>query len=274
MWRDYLPGLGFQLRKDFRYGTAQYFRNEDGTAESREIQPEMEFDFRQGATLVIGALSTFESVREPFSISDVVVPVGEYWFHQGTFMLRLPRLRLALSPAWVVSRFLELEGGYEVNRLDFADRGAGATTQLARLRVKTALNPHMSLSTFGQYSSATGLWIVYNEGLYNERDNGPGPRRRHMRQGASQFGLRPRFQTGAPHSAAPRGLRTPCQVFSRSGQFQHLCFPLGTILGKNGRAPTQMFPLGTILGTPGQHPCDAWPNPPDTFDTWQNPYDT
>ena len=63
-------------------------------------------------------------MREAFTISDVVVPVGEYWFHEGTFILRLPRSRLfrgefngsagtfydgtraslALNPAWVASR--------------------------------------------------------------------------------------------------------------------------------------------------------------------------
>ena len=235
---DYLPGLGFQSRSDFSYwggqlryrllsasdspllaraltlGTAQYFRNSDRTAESRELRPEIELEFRQGSNLTIGTLSSFESVREAFGISDVMVPAGEYWFHEAVFMLRLPRsslfrgefngsagsfydgtrISLALNPAWVVSRFLELEGGFEINRLGFSDRDIRTTTRLARLRVSTALNPQVSLSTFGQYNSATGqttfnvrfryhvregtdLWIVYNEGLYNERDNGLGPRR-------------------------------------------------------------------------------------------------
>ena len=236
--RDYRPGLGFQSRRDYTYGggqlryrqfrddssplvsravqigTAHYFRNADRSAESREIRPEIEFDFRQGSNLTVGTLSSFEGVREEFAISDVVVPAGDYWFHEATFNLRLPRSALfrgefngsagtfydgtrfgvALNPAWVVSRYLELEAGYEVNRLDFADRDVGVTTQLARLRVNTALNPRVSLSTFGQYNSAVGqttfnvrfryhfregtdLWIVYNEGIHNERDNGLGPRR-------------------------------------------------------------------------------------------------
>ena len=235
---DYLPGLGFQSRRGFSHGgaqlryrqlsdeasplvsralqiaTAHYFRNLDGSAESREIRPEIELDFRQGANLTFGSLSSFESVRVPFPISDVVVPAGQYWFHEATFMLRLPRssrrrgefngsagtfydgtrLSLALNPVWVLSKYLELEAGYEVNRIDFAERNASTTTQLARLRVKTALNPRISLSTFGQYNSAIGqttfnvrfryhfregtdLWIVYNEGLHNERDNELGPRR-------------------------------------------------------------------------------------------------
>lgn len=235
---DYLPGLGFQLRKDFTYGgaqlryrqlrddaspllaralqvsTAQYFRNADRTAESRELKPEIEFDFRNGSNLTVGTLSSFESVREAFPISDVVIPAGEYWFHEATAALRLPRsdlfrgefegsvgsfydgnrIRLSLGPVWVVSKYLELEAGYEVNRLDFAERGVAATAQLGSLRVKTALNPKVSMSTLGQYNNATDrtslnvrfryhfregtdLWVVYNEGFHNERDNGLGPRR-------------------------------------------------------------------------------------------------
>ncbi len=235
---DYLPGLGFQLRRDFTYGgvqlrhrqlrddasplqsrafqisTAQYFRNADRTAESREIRPEIEFEFRSGADLTVGALSSFESVRDPFPISDVMIPAGEHWFHEATSMLRLPRsdflrgefeasvgtfydgtrVRLSVAPVWVVSKYLELEAGYEINRLDFADRGVATTARLGSLRVKTALNPSVSMTTFGQYNGATDqtslnvrfryhfregtdLWIVYNEGFHNDRDAGLGPRR-------------------------------------------------------------------------------------------------
>ncbi len=236
--KDYLPGLGFQLREDFTYGgaqlryrrladaaspllsrafqvsTAQYFRNADGTAESREIKPEIEFQFRGGANLTVGALSTFESVLTPFAISDAGIPAGDYWFHEANAMLRLPRsdlfrgefnasvgsfydgrrIGLSVGPTWVVSKYLELESTWEINRLSFGARNMETTAQLARLKVKTALNPRLSVSTFGQYNNATArtslnvrfryhfregtdLWIVYNEGLFNDRDNGLGPRR-------------------------------------------------------------------------------------------------
>ena len=238
----YRPGLGFQSRRNFSYGagqlgyrqyreadsplrsravsveTAHYYRKDDGTAESREIRPEIEFAFKGGSNVTIGTLSSFESVRSGFWVADRFVSPGEYWFQEANIMLRLPRsavfrgefdasvgtfyggsrLSLAVAPTWTVSRYLEVEAGYEVNRIRFptvdAHRSVSTTTRLALLKLNTALNPRVSMSTFGQYNSATAqtsvnvrfryhfregtdLWIVYNEGLYNERDDGPGPRR-------------------------------------------------------------------------------------------------
>lgn len=224
--RDYLPGLGFQLRKDFtsaagrlRYrrfvgaqsplrswaanlGTSQYFRNDDGAAESREFAPDIEFEFKGGARLTTGVTSSFESVPDSFPVSDVHVLPGDYWFHQGNARLMLARsdnfrgefnasagsfyggrlLGVALNPVWNASKYLELGGGYEVNRLAFPDRDIAATAHLGRMKVQTALNPRVSMTAFAQYNSVTrstavnarfryhfregtDLWVVYNEGL-------------------------------------------------------------------------------------------------------------
>ena len=233
----YRPGLGFQSRRDFNYGagqvgyrqyrdadsplrsravsveTAHYYRKDDGTAESREIRPEIEYDFKGGSNLTLGTLSSFESVRSNFRIANLVIQPGEYWFHEANLMLRLPRsaafrgefngsagtfyggsrLSLALSPTWTVSRYLEVEAGYEVNRIRFPTPAAhvsrNTTTHLTLLKVNTALNPRVSMSTFAQYNSAidqtsvnvrfryhfregTDLWIVYNEGLDSDRGAG------------------------------------------------------------------------------------------------------
>lgn len=234
---DYLPRLGFQLRKDFtsyggqlqykrfngdesglrsialRVNSEHFYRNEDGSAESRSVHPEYEVEFKGGAQVTFGLNYNFESVADSFSISDAVIAPGEYWFHEGSAKVTLARsdmfrgdftatagrfydgarLGLALNPAWNVSKYLELGGGYEVNRLNFAERGVGTTVHLARLKVQVALNTRFSLSSLAQYNSAaeltsfnvrfryhfregTDLWIVYNEGLNTERNNGLDPR--------------------------------------------------------------------------------------------------
>ena len=235
----YRPGLGFQSRRDFNYvagqlgyrqyrdadsplrsravsvETAHYNRRGDGSAESREIRPEFEFDFKGGSNLTIGALSSFESVRSGFRVADLTVRPGEYWFHEANVMLRLPRsatlrgefegsagtfyggsrLGLSLGPTWTVSKYLEVEAGYEVNHIRFPTpfprTSVNTTTQLAVLKLNTALNPRVSMSTFAQYNSTidqtsvnvrfryhfregTDLWVVYNEGLDNDRGVGRG----------------------------------------------------------------------------------------------------
>ena len=127
--------------------------------------------------MTLGVTSSFESVREPFDISDVKIPAGEYWFHESKVEVRLPRTDVfrgqytasagsfyggtrystSLNPAWNVSKYVELGGGYEVNRLNFAAPDASATLHLARLKVQTALNPNVSMSTFAQYNSVTEM---------------------------------------------------------------------------------------------------------------------
>lgn len=229
--RDYLPRLGFQNRTAYRYfgGSAQlksfrgassplrsaalrvntghYIRTEDGTAESRQVAPELRIETKGAAEIELTWTASFESVRDSFDVSEVAVPPGEYWFHEAKARLQLPRtdlfrgaltatagsfyggrrLGLALDPAWNPSRYLELGAGYEVNRLTFPDRGLATTAHLARLKVQIAFDTRMSLSTFGQFSNdadltsfnirfrynfreGTDLWIVYNEGLNTRRD--------------------------------------------------------------------------------------------------------
>jgi hypothetical protein len=234
---DYTPRLGFQLRKDFLfYGghlqykrfkdassslhsvsfqarVGSYFRIADRSAESRAIAPQVTLEFKGGTRFTIGATSSYEGVTRAFSISDAQVPVGNYWFHEGSVRLTKPRagqLRgnfsatagtfydgtrygVALNPIWTVSKHLELGGGYEINRLDFPDRDASTTVHLARLKVSLALDTRISFSTFAQYSDAsdftslnarfryhvregTDLWIVWNEGFNTDTANGLSPK--------------------------------------------------------------------------------------------------
>jgi len=228
---DYLPRLGFQNRTAYRYfgGSAQlktfrdassslrsaalrvstghYIRTEDGSAESRTVVPELHIETKGATEVQLTWTAAFESVRDSFDVSDLVVPPGEYWYHEGKARLQLPRsdllrgdftatvgsfyggrrVGLALNPAWNPSRHLELGGGYEVNRLTFSRRGLATTAHLARLKVQIAFDTRLSLSSFAQFSNdtdlttfnirlrynfseGTDLWIVYNEGLNMDRD--------------------------------------------------------------------------------------------------------
>ncbi len=234
---DYVPRLGFQLRRDFTLYGGQlahtwlggpsatvnavtllvmgenYHRNTDLTVESRSIRPSVSFDFKSTANITAYANAQFEDIEVPFRIGEVSIPPGGYDFTEAGIDWMLPRstifrgdirttvgsfydgrrVGLIFNPTWTVSRYLEVVGGYEVNRIEFPGRGESATTQLGRLRLNFAFNTHLSFSTFAQYNNldnrtsinarfryhfreGTDLWIVYNEGLNFERDRGIDPR--------------------------------------------------------------------------------------------------
>ncbi len=235
---DYRPGLGFQARRDFSFygGGVQYksfrdaesplraisietrtdhfYRNADGSAESRAVAPGVRIEFKGGTNLNFGMVSSFESVEAPFQISEASVEAGDFWFHAAEWNLMLPRTLLVrgdvggsvgsfydgrrynfkFNPAWNPSKHLELGGGYEVNHIDFAGRNSKVTTHLARLKVQVALDTRVSMSTFAQYNTVsdllgfnarfrynfregTDLWLVYNEGVNTVLDNGLDPRK-------------------------------------------------------------------------------------------------
>jgi hypothetical protein len=193
--------------------TGHFLRGEDGSAESRSIAPQLELQFKGGTELRLTGNSRYESVMEAFDVAGVTVPAGDYWFHdvelrwQRSRNLRFrgdytvtagefydgTRLGFTANPAWNPSKHLELNGRYEVNRIEFAGRHESTTTQLARLSVQVAFDTRLSFSTFVQYSNVadltalnarfrfnvregTDLWIVYNEGLNTRRDVADVPR--------------------------------------------------------------------------------------------------
>ena len=203
----------FQAPEASRRSTAlrttarDFTRSADGSTQSRVVEPELSVEFKRGIQIDMGTESRFEDVRTPFEVAGAEILAGDYWFHAGEVEFRLPRTErfrgnvlatagsfydgtrvgVALEPTWNPSVHLQLEGGYEVNRLDFSDRDLAVTTHLTRLRAVAALDTRFSLSALAQYSSAvdlasvnarfryhiregTDLWVVYNEGFHTERE--------------------------------------------------------------------------------------------------------
>ncbi len=194
--------------------SSTYLRNGDGTVESASISPTFDIEFKSGTQLTLTVENAYESVLETFNLSGVtpVVP-GNFWFHEGQARVMLARsrrlrgaasvragsfydgIRVAITggPTWSVSKHLELGGAYTLDRIRFNDRGEALNSHLARLRIQTAADIHLSATALVQYSSVndrlsvnariryhfregSDLWIVYNDDLNTERDVLLGPR--------------------------------------------------------------------------------------------------
>ena len=229
---DYLPRLGFQLRSDFTLfggsteyswflgadsqlravtvggNTEHYYRNSDLTPESRSYAPMLRVGMKSGGFFTLTSRSSFESIRERFSVAGLDINPGEYWFHEAEVSWRLSRgshlrgelggsagsfydgrrVSLQLNPAFNLSRHFEIRPGYDINRFEFPGQ-SHLTTHLARLRLDFSLDTHLSFSALAQYNSTVDqtsvnarfryhfregvdLWVVYNEGYYMDRSNG------------------------------------------------------------------------------------------------------
>lgn len=191
-----------------------FLRNEDGAIETALITPSFALEMKTGATLRLSTDHNYDAVLDSFNVTDntEILP-GSYWFHAATLRLRSSRGRLfrpnftlsvggfydgwkwtlRAGPSWTLSSHLELRGDYEYNRVRFNDRGQGFDAHIARLRVQTALNNHLSLKAFLQYSNVSDLvsinarlryhfsegndlWFVYDEGVNTQRGQPATPR--------------------------------------------------------------------------------------------------
>ncbi|OGU07473.1 MAG: hypothetical protein A2W29_08950 [Gemmatimonadetes bacterium RBG_16_66_8] len=188
-------------------GGLGFRRNNDGTTESGSLGPGLRAEFKNGGELNLKYRANYESVLDSFDLTDgVPVPPAAYWFHEGELAYRAPlstsfrpsfvavagqfyggyRVSFTANPAWNPSRHLELGVDYGFNAIRFPDRELSVDVHLLRLRVQTAYDAHLSLSTFWQYNSATDvasvnarlrynvregndLWVVYNEAVNTDR---------------------------------------------------------------------------------------------------------
>lgn len=185
-----------------------HLRNADRAVETSEVAPFADLTLKSGATLIARMRHSFDDVTVPFSFSpDVGVPVGGYRFTgfevtHNTAPGRLLRQRTAvvagtyyggrrvtvtLGPTWSASKFLEVGASYQVNWIEFAERGQELTAQVGRIRLESTLSTRFAATTFVQYNSLTDgvtanlrlrfsprdgqdLYLVFNDGLNTDRE--------------------------------------------------------------------------------------------------------
>jgi hypothetical protein len=183
------------------------FRNSDGALESGQYAFWVQWDTKAGGGGWLEPKWFIENVLTPFRIADQIdIPAGRYRFADFQVVWLMPsgrkvrasidaragsyfdgrRQQVLLTPTWNVSPHLELSGDYQLTRLQFDTRQQAADVQLARLRVRGAVNSRASGNAFIQYNSTTdrlGLnirlrynfaegtdfWLVLDEGIATER---------------------------------------------------------------------------------------------------------
>ncbi|MGE0554273.1 MAG: DUF5916 domain-containing protein [Gemmatimonadales bacterium] len=189
------------------------FRNSDGALESAQYAVWIQWETKSGGGGWIEPKLFHEDVAEPFPIATATIPAGRYTFADLQLALQMgarSRLRASLDaragtyfdgtrqqiilvPTWNVSPEFELSGEWQHTRLRFDARGEKADIDLARLRIRAAVDSRASGTAFLQYNSTTDrvglnfrfrynfaegtdLWLVYDEALVTERDDPTGLR--------------------------------------------------------------------------------------------------
>jgi hypothetical protein len=183
------------------------FRNSDRALESGMYAFWVQWETKAGGGGWIEPKWFREDVLTPFTIGGTVnIPAGQYDFADLQLAYNMPtgaklrtgvdfrtgtyfdgrRTQVIVTPTWNVNRHLELGADYQLSALRFDARNEAANIQIARLRVRTAIDVRASGNAFVQYNSTTDrldfnvrlryalaegtdLWLVYNEGLDVDR---------------------------------------------------------------------------------------------------------
>lgn len=85
-------------------------------------------------------------------------------FYDGT------RISASIQPVWNISRFLELSGFYQYNKVTFRSRNQEFTAQVARFKILVTLNTKIEASSYVQYNSLSKSSIINFRLRYNPRD--------------------------------------------------------------------------------------------------------
>ncbi|MFH1570367.1 MAG: DUF5916 domain-containing protein, partial [Gemmatimonadota bacterium] len=184
-----------------------HLRNADYQVESCLARVGWFFSTKSGYSGHFNAAQNREDVTAPLAFADgAEVPPDGYVFYDAYGQLATPggglwhteatlragqfydgrRASLTLDSKRSLSRYLELGGAYELDRVRFPERDAGFTAHIGRVRSLVMLSTRFSASAFVQYSTAahralanlrlrytpregTDLYLVYDEGLNTDR---------------------------------------------------------------------------------------------------------
>ena len=170
------PGEGSSVVRHRLFLTGRAFlRNGDGTLESGLMRQRWSTSFRGGGFLNVALNWVYEDLDETLELGDEAeVPPGSY-FGPNVFVFYTLgsasdltmsanlwtgrfldgwRGFVRLAPSWVLSKHLSAGAEYELHRLWFPSRDQRFDADVARLRLRGALDTHLSADAFLQYNRA------------------------------------------------------------------------------------------------------------------------
>lgn len=184
-----------------------FLRNNDHSIESGVLYGAWTVDFKSGASILVQINSLSEGLRDTLKFSEnaSVLP-GNYKFYDAKIAYTMSpglllranlnleggtfydgdRFSASVTPTWNVSRFLELGGEFQFNRIRFSSRDEQLNAKIIRFRVQGAFNPSLSVIALTQYNSNANIvgnslrlrynfregidaFLVYNNVLYADR---------------------------------------------------------------------------------------------------------
>ncbi len=190
-------------------GTA-YFSSSTDKLESFLASPTYYMEWKKNSSLTIAFNRYYDNVPIAFDLADSIqIPAQEYVNKDITVNYETPsvnflsaifdvtsgtfyggdRFSAAVTPTYVISKYLTLGGSYKYNRISFSDKPT-YTAHVASLKISTSLDVRLSINAFIQINSLTkvtaanfrlrynwkdgnDLYLVYNETLNNDGNHDP-----------------------------------------------------------------------------------------------------
>jgi hypothetical protein len=190
-------------------GTA-YYSNSKNNLESFLLSPTYYMEGKKYDYIKIAFNRYFDNVPEAFSLSDdIEIEAAEYVNKDISIEYQTPavkflsaifnatagtfyggdRITAGITPTYVISKYITLSGFYQYNHISFSDKPT-YLAQVARLKVSTSFNVHLSINAFIQHNSLTDvssvnfrlrynwkdgndLYVVYNETMNHEGNTDP-----------------------------------------------------------------------------------------------------
>ncbi len=168
-----------------------YFNNSYNNYDIINLNSTISSSTKPGYKYTLIGFYTYENIRDSVTFLDQInIPEGHYKYIHANAKFNTPdafpfkttielnvgqyydgsKNSLIVQPTWNVSRYLELEGRYQYDRIEIPDRNQKAESYLFRLKTLFMLNTKLSLAAFMQYSNIKKLSVSNVRFRYNPRE--------------------------------------------------------------------------------------------------------